>query len=43
MAWLAPYSDLWPATVQTRGHGFLPGAVLSRLVGLGGGTLLGDT
>jgi hypothetical protein len=29
--------------VQTRGHGFLPGAVFSHHVGLGGGALLGDT
>jgi hypothetical protein len=41
--WLAPYSDLWPTTVQTRGQDFLPGIVLSRRAGLGGDTLLGDT
>jgi hypothetical protein len=28
---------------QTRGHGFLPGAALSRHVAVGGGALLGDT
>jgi hypothetical protein len=41
--WLAPYSDLWPAVVQTWGQGFLAGDVLSHREGLGGGTLLGDT
>jgi hypothetical protein len=28
---------------QTRGQGFLPGAVLSRRAAVGGGALLGDT
>jgi hypothetical protein len=43
MARLAPYSDLWPVAIQTRGQGFLLSAVLSHRVGLGGGALLGDT
>jgi hypothetical protein len=36
MGWIAPYSDLWPATVQMRGHGFLLDTILPRRAGLGG-------
>jgi hypothetical protein len=43
MGWLAPYSDLWPTTAQMRGQGFLPGAILSCHMTVGGGTLLGET
>jgi hypothetical protein len=43
MGWLAPYSDLWPAAVQTKGQGFLLGVVLSCSARVGGGALLGDT
>jgi hypothetical protein len=42
-AWLAPYSDLCPTVIQMRGQGVLPGVILSRLAGLGGDALLGDT
>jgi hypothetical protein len=41
MGWISPYSDLWPAIAQMRGHGLLPGAVLSHHARVGGGALLG--
>jgi hypothetical protein len=43
MGWLAPYSDQWPATVQTRGQSFLSCAVLSCHAVVDNGALQGDT
>jgi hypothetical protein len=43
IGWLAPYSDMWPMAVQTRGQSFLSGTVLSCHAVVGGGTLWGDT
>jgi hypothetical protein len=37
-----PYSDLWPAAIQTRGQSFLPGAIMSHHAEVGSGTLQGD-
>jgi hypothetical protein len=36
--WHAPYPDLWPVAIQTRGQSFLLGAILSHQAVVGGGT-----
>jgi hypothetical protein len=43
MGYLAPYSNLVLAVVQTSGQAFLLGSVLSHHARVGGSTLLGDT